>query len=220
MNMFSIASAFRSRRLVLSTLVAGTIPLTLSAQSPTTIESTFRVTAISGGLAHGSPLVVDPQGVSDTRLSPGATFGLEVQHATFSFASIFGGVSASFSTLEHGANLSVAAGPGSSGATIILGTAGLVFEAKDWFDNLRPTARIGGGVKSYNFTTSGASSSVAFTGDFGVGFRGGAGAIEILGELRYLPSTFDQARLPLRSLVPQDQQQNDLLFTVGVTIKP
>jgi hypothetical protein len=103
----------------------------LSAQAASDTARPLRVTAISGGLAHGTSLVVDPLGVSDTRLSPGATFGLEVQHATFSFASIFGGVSASFSTLEHGANLSVAAGPGSTGATIILGTAGLVFEATD-----------------------------------------------------------------------------------------
>jgi hypothetical protein len=129
-------------------------------------------------------------------------------------------VAGSFSTLEHGANLGIAAGPGSSGATIILGTAWLVFEASDWFDNLRPTLRLGGGLKAYSFTTTGASSYAAFTGDFGAGFRGGAGPIEISGEVRFLPSAFDQAKLPLRGLVPQDQQQNDLLFTIGVTVKP
>lgn len=180
----------------------------------------MRVSAISGGLAHGSALVVDPVGNSDTRLSPGATFGLEVQHPTFSFASLYAGLAGSFSTLEHGANLGVAAGPGSSGATIILGTAGLMLEASDWFENLRPTLRLGGGLKSYRFTTNGASSVASFTGDIGAGFRGGAGAIEISGELRYLPSAFDQAKLPLRGLAPQDQRQTDLLFTIGVTVKP
>ena len=52
------------------------------------------------------------------------------------------------------------------------------------------------------------------------GFRGGTGPVEILAELRFLPSSFDQGKLPLRGLAPQDQAQNDLLFTIGVTIKP
>jgi hypothetical protein len=210
----------RLTRLTTSVAMLATLATVLPAQTDAASSRPLRVTAISGGLTHGSALVVDPQGVSDTRLSPGATFGLEIQHASFSFASLFAGVAGSFSTLEHGANLGVVAGPGSSGATVILGTAGLVFEARDWFDNLHPTLRLGGGLKAYSFTTNGASSSAAFTGDLGVGFRGGAGAIEISGEVRYLPSAFDQGKLPLRSLTPQDQRQTDLLFTVGVTIKP
>jgi hypothetical protein len=190
----------------------------LSAQSQP-LSRPLRVSAISGGMSHGSALVVDPIGNSDTRLSPGPTFGLELQYATFSFGSLYAGLAGSFSTLEHGANLGIAAGSGSN-ATLILGTAGLVLEASDWFADFRPTLRLGGGLKAYSFTTSGASSVAAFTGDVGVGFRGGAGAIEISGELRYLPSAFDQGKLPLRGLSPQDQRQTDLLFTVGVTVRP
>jgi hypothetical protein len=208
-----------AKRLTLSVLLLALAVPGLTAQEAISSRST-RVTAISGGLAHGSALVVDPVGASDTRLSPGATFGLEIQHPTFSFGSLYAGVAVSFSTLEHGANLGVAAGAGSSGATIILGTAGLVLEASDWFDNLRPTLRLGGGLKAYSFTTEGASSYAGFTGDIGAGFRGGSGPIEISGEVRYLPSAFDQGKLPLRSLVAQDQRQTDLLFTVGVTVKP
>ncbi|HEX6313695.1 MAG TPA: hypothetical protein VFZ73_02505 [Gemmatimonadaceae bacterium] len=183
-------------------------------------SSSTRITAMTGALAHTSALVVDPAGSSDTRLSAGPAFGLEVQYSVFSSASIYAGIAGSFSMLEHGANLGVAAGPGTSAATVILGTTGLTFEARDWFDNLRPTARLGAGVKMYSFTANGASSYTALTGDVGVGFRGGSGPIEVLGEIRFLPSSFDQARLPLRGLAPQDQQQNDLLFTVGITIRP
>jgi hypothetical protein len=206
----------------------GVCSLTFSAALLVTTASTIaaqdsggsiRVTAISGGLAHLSALVVDPAGTSDTRLSAGPTFGLEIQHPTFSFGSIYAGVAGSFSTLEHGANLGVVAGPGSSGATIFLGTAGLVLEG-DWFDNLHPTLRLGGGLKLYNFTTTGASSTTSVTADIGAGFRGGTGPIELMAELRFMPSSFEQAKLPLRGLSPQDQQQNDLLFTIGVTIKP
>lgn len=209
------------KRLTLSVLLSTLVVPGLSAQGGDAISAgSVRVTALTGGLAHQSALVVGPSGGSDTRLSPGATFGLEVEFPMFSFGSLFAGLAGSFSTLEHGSNLGVAAGPGSSGATIILGTAGLMLQATDWFQNIYPTLRLGGGLKAYSFTTSGASSYAGFTGDVGVGFRGGAGAIEVSGELRFLPSAFDQAKLPLRGLVPQDQQQNDLLFTVGVTIKP
>ena len=209
------------KRLTLSVLLSTLVVPGLSAQGGELIGSrSTRVTAFTGGLAHSSALVVGPAGGSDTRLSPGPTFGLEVQYPMFSFGSLYAGVAGSFSTLEHGSNLGVVAGPGSSGATIILGTAGLALEAADWFANLRPTLRLGGGLKAYRFTTSGASSSASFTGDVGVGFRGGSGPIEISGELRFLPSAFDQGKLPLRGLVPQDQQQSDLLFTVGVTVRP
>lgn len=215
----AIGASRAAKRVTLSAFLLAVIVPGLLAQDQSASRS-IRLTAISGGLVHGSALVVDPVGASDTRLGPGATFGLEIQYPTFSFGSLYAGVAGSFSTLEHGANLGVAAGAGSSGATIILGTAGLVFEASDWFDNLRPTLRLGGGLKAYSFTTEGASSYAGFTGDIGAGFRGGSGPIEISGEVRYLPSAFDQGKLPLRSLVPQDQRQTDLLFTVGVTVKP
>ena len=209
------------KRLTFSVLLLTLVAPGLSAQGGGVIGSrSTRVTALTGGLAHSSALVVGPDGGTDTRLSPGPTFGLEIQFPTFSFASLYAGVAGSFSTMEHGTNLGAAAGPGSSGVTIILGAAGLAFEASDWFDNLRPTLRLGAGFKSYRFTTSAASSNMSPTADIGVGFRGGTGPIEIAGELRFLPSSFDQAKLPLRSLVPQDQQQNDLLFTIGVTIRP
>ena len=194
--------------------------LTTGLEAQASSSGGTRVTAISGVMMHGSAVVVDPNGVSDTRLSAGPTFGLEIQHPTFSFGSLYAGLAGSFSTIEHGANLSVSVGPGATGATVILGTAGLVLEAKDWFDNLRPTLRLGGGVKAYTFTMKDASTFVSFTGDIGAGFRGGSGPIELMGEIRFLPSTFDQAKIPLRGLVAQDQNQSDLMFTIGVTIKP
>jgi hypothetical protein len=204
-------------RLTLNAVLLAVATTTGYAQEAT---RSVRVSALTGGLAHLSALVVDPAGTSDTRLSAGPTFGLEIQHPSLSFGSIFAGVAASFSTLEHGGNLGAVAGPGSSATTVILATGGLTLQASDWFDNLYPTLRLGGGLKAYMFSAEGTSSYATITADVGVGFRGGTGPIEILGELRFMPSTFDQAKLPLRGLVAQDQQQNDLLFTVGVTIRP
>jgi len=203
------------RRLTLSVVLLTAATTSLSAQ-----DRPVRISALSGGLAHLSSLVVGPADAGDTRLSAGPTFGLEIQHPTFGFGALFAGVAGSFSTLEHGANLAASAGAGSSGATVILGTAGLVLEASDWFANVHPTLRLGGGIKYYMFSANGASSNLTLTGDVGAGFRGGTGPVEILAEVRFLPSSFDQAKLPLRGLTPQDQAQNDLLFTIGVTIKP
>lgn len=183
-------------------------------------SSPLRLTAFTGTLSPRSAIVVDPAGTSDTRLAPASAFGIELQYRLFSLGSLYGSVAGAFSSLEHGANLGVVAGPGSSGATILLGTAGLMLEASDWFANLQPTLRLGGGLKSYMFSTNGASSTAAFSGDIGVGIRASSGAIGISTEIRYLPSAFDQGKLPLRSLAPQDQQQNDLLLTIGVTIRP
>ena len=202
-------------RLTLSMALLAAAATSLSAQG-----KPVRISALSGGLAHLSSVVVDPAGTSDTRLTAGPTFGLEIQLPTFGFGSLYAGVAGSFSTLEHGSNLGVIAGAGSSGATVILATAGLVVEASDWFANVHPTLRVGGGLKSYMFSTNGASSFASLTGDIGAGFRGGTGPVEILAELRFLPSSFDQGKLPLRGMTPQDQAQNDLLFTIGVTIKP
>jgi len=39
-------------------------------------------------------------------------------------------------------------------------------------------------------------------------------------ELRYLPSSFDQGKLPIRGISPQDQQQSDLYFSIGFGIRP
>ena len=208
------------KRIAVFAALALLVTRELGAQGGAMESGSIRVTALSGGLAHGSALVVDPDGSSDTRLSPGPAFGLEVQVPDFPLGSFFAGIAASFSSLQHGANLGVAAGPGSSGAAVFLGTAGVLFEAKDWFENMRPTLRVGGGFKSYMFEANGASSVMSLTGDVGVGFRAGTGPIEVLGEIRFLPSAFDQAKLPLRGLSPQDQQQNDLMFTVGVTVRP
>jgi hypothetical protein len=221
MILTTVASGLRrgAMHLTLSAALTALAAPVLLAQGQSASRP-VRLTAISGGLVHGSALVVDPAGQNDTRLDPGATFGLELQYGMFSSGSLYAGVAGSFSTLEHGANLGIVAGTGSSSVTIFLGTAGLVLEASDWFANVRPTLRLGGGIKAYSFTASGASSSTAFTGDIGAGFRAGAGAIEVLTEVRYLPSAFDQAKLPLRGQSPQDQRQNDLLFTIGVTVKP
>jgi hypothetical protein len=48
----------------------------------------------------------------------------------------------------------------------------------------------------------------------------GIGRIDVTAEVRYLMSSFDQAKLPIRGITPQDQRQNDFVFAIGFGIRP
>jgi hypothetical protein len=43
----------------------------------------------------------------------------------------------------------------------------------------RPIVRLGARLKGYSFSTDGAEGFITPTGDFGVGFRSGIGAVEV-----------------------------------------
>jgi hypothetical protein len=100
------------------------------------------------------------------------------------------------------------------------GTAGVVLSTAlgPYF---RPTLRVGGGLKGYAFDLANTENQWRPTADIGVGFRGsGNGPIGISAEVRYLPSSFDQGKLPIRGITPQAQRQTDLVFSVGVSVRP
>jgi hypothetical protein len=102
-----------------------------------------------------------------------------------------------------------------------IATAGLVLVGSDWFEHLQPTLRIGGGLKGYRFDLAGAENQARPTGDVGVGLRGvGVGPLEVTAEARWLPSAFDQAKLPTRGIVTQEQRQDDVMLAVGIRIRP
>ena len=69
--------------------------------------------------------------------------------------------------------------------------------------HFRPTLRLGGGFKWYMFDLAGAEDQFSPTVDIGLGFRAvGYGPLEVMAEIRYLPSSFDQAKLPTRGITP------------------
>lgn len=66
-----------------------------------------------------------------------------------------------------------------------------------------------------------AESQLRPTADIGLGLPGvGIGASDVTAGFRSLPSTLDQEKLPTRGVALQDQRQNDLLFSIGVGIRP
>ncbi|MGH7711456.1 MAG: hypothetical protein ACREOG_09230, partial [Gemmatimonadaceae bacterium] len=188
-------------------------------QGRTLEPSPFRVAVMTGGLTPRSAVIEDALGSGDTRLGAGPAFGLDLQYQAFGPASLYASGAVAFGTLHHGTNLGVAVRGTTSDAIVYAGTGGLVI---DWMRDaaLRPLVRIGGGLKGYSFSADGAEGFITPTGDFGLGFRAGSGAVELGAEVRFLLSTFDQAKLPTRGIVAQDQQQMDVLFGISVTVRP
>ena len=217
---------YRVRKLCVTGLLFSVTPALLAAQAvpagATVGRSPVRITATMGGIAPRRALIVDPLGGGDTRLGAAPAFGLELQVDAVGAASVFAGVGIAFTTLTHGTNLGVVARGVASDASVVVGTGGLFLEAPSslFGSAFRPTLRLGGGVKRYSFSTPGSTAFLAPSGDVGGGFRTGGGDFELSAEVRYLPSAFDQAKLPVRGIVAQKQQQRDLLFGIGVTVRP
>lgn len=202
-----------------STLAAHAVSAQTSA-SPRIGEDNWRLSASVGVFAPRSAVVMAAAGGTDTRLGATPAFSLDAQYLYSPLIAIYGNGLVGFSTLSRGSTLSANAGGPSDQVTLMGGTGGLVL-TPSWFgDVIRPTLRLGGGYKGYSFDITNVDGQWRPTGDLGLGFRAGTGPVEISAEARYLPSSFDQGKLPLRGVVPQAQRQTDLLFGIGVSIKP
>ena len=212
--------AMRPRRLLVLTggaailFIAG--PGQVSAQDVG--PNPLRVSVMTGGLAPRSSIIVDAQGSGHTRLGAGPALGLDVQYESFGSAALYASGAVAFATLHHGTSLGVSVRGATSDAVLYAVTGGLVLDP--FSGALRPIVRLGGGLKGYSFNMEGAEGTITPTGDFGLGFRAGTGSVELGAEVRYLPSVFDQANLPTRGIVAQDQRQTDLLFGITVTVRP
>jgi len=201
-------------------LVLGTAILATTAQAQE-VEGTWRVGASAGAWVPFSALIKSADSF-DTRVSAGPAFLLEASyHATEPVSVYASGLFASGTVRLGSAIRPDVVGP-SNMVVVAGGTAGVVLSPTDWLgEHIQPTLRLGGGFKWYRFDLTGADSQLRPTADLGVGFRGvGAGPVEVSAEVRYLPSSFDQSRLPTRGIETQDQRQTDLMLTIGFAIRP
>ncbi|MCU0633552.1 MAG: hypothetical protein MUE41_01660 [Gemmatimonadaceae bacterium] len=216
------------RRLLGCAAVSASLVTAAGAQAPApgaqrVGEGSWRISATAGGFAPRSAAIASEATGLETTLESGPALSLDIQYVASKSLSVYASGTGAFSRLSLGSAIApVAVGPSRS-ATVLAGTGGLVLTAPGsaFGNHFQPILRIGGGFKAYQFNLAGADSQLRPTGDFGIGFRGvGSGPIEISAELRYMPSTFDQGKLPTRGITPQAQRQTDLLFGVGVSIRP
>jgi opacity protein-like surface antigen len=212
------ATARRALGLVAAVLMLTT---TVSAQTQRTEQSPWRIGAATGGFVPFSSLIRAADS-HDTELVAGPAFSLEPQYMVVNRVSAYLSGVLAFPTIRLGSSIQPAVTGPSQQVMLAVGTAGVVVTASDWFgDHMQPTLRLGGGFKWYSFDLTGAENELRPTADIGLGLRGvGIGAIDVTVELRYLPSSFDQGKLPTRGVSPQDQQQNDLFFSIGIGIRP
>lgn len=216
----TLTTAPRALVLVVSAMMIATVA---QAQAQGPDQGRWRLGASTGGYAPRSAVIKSADG-SNTRLGAAPSFALDLQYLATKSVSLYASGAMTFSTITLGSAIQPAVIGPSNQVLLGAGTAGLVLAipASDWLgEHLQPTVRVGGGFKWYSFDLSGAMNQWRPTADIGLGFRGvGSGPIELTAEVRYLPSSFDQSRLPIRGIAPQDQRQNDLLFAIGIGIRP
>jgi len=223
LTMMSSLAKVVGRRLSLaatgSLLVANAVGAQAAA-STVVGDETWRLGASVGVFAPRSPVVMAPEGGVDTRLNASSAFSLDVQYLWSALFATYGNGFASFTSMSRGSTMRPSTGP-SDQVSILGGTVGLILSPKWLGETIRPTLRAGVGYKGYMFDLTDAESQWRTTGDFGVGFRAAnSGKIEVSAEMRYLPSSFDQGKLPLRSVTPQAQRQSDFMFGIAVSVRP
>jgi hypothetical protein len=189
------------------------------AQAPGSDTGRWRLGASTGAYVPLSSLIRAGDS-NDTRLAAGPAFALEAQRLVSGSVSVYANGLLAAGTIRLGSSIQPAVVGPSSQVILVGGTAGVVL-AGDWFVTpIQPTLRLGGGFKAYVFDLTGADDQVRPSADIGLGFRGiGLGRIEVVAEVRYLPSSFDQGRLPTRGIATQNQRQNDLIFSIGFAIR-
>ena len=213
-----MATARRALGLMAAMLILAT---TASAQTQQADQGRWRIGAATGGFVPFSSLIRAADS-HDTGLAAGPAFSLEPQYLVANQVSAYLNGVLAFPTIRLGSSIQPAVIGPSEQVMLAVGTAGVIVTATDWLgDHMQPTLRLGGGFKWYSFDLTDAENQLRPTADIGLGLRGiGIGAIDVTVELRYLPSSFDQGKLPTRGVTLQDQYQNDLFFSIGIGIRP
>jgi hypothetical protein len=211
-------TARRALGLAAGAVMAATVA---SAQTRQTGQGAWRIGASTGGYVPHSSFIIAADS-ADTRLGAGPAFSLDLQYLASRFVSVYANGLLTFGTLTLGSTIRPSVVGPSNQVMVTAGTAGLQLTGAGWLgERVQPTLRLGGGFKWYSFDLGSTENQVRPTVDIGLGFRGvGSGPIEVTAEVRYLLSSFDQAKLPTRGIAPQDQRQNDLVFAVGFGIRP
>jgi hypothetical protein len=187
-----------------------------AAQNAQSDQSSWRIGASTGSYVPFSALI-KASDTNDTRLAAGPAFALEPQYLATSELSVFVSALLAFPTVRLGSSIRPAVVGPSDQVTLLTGTVGGVRLGDG---RIRPTVRLGGGVKFYMFDLNEGDDAISRRQTWSGVPRHRPGAIEGNVEIRYLMSAFDQSKLPTRGITTQDQRQNDLFFSIGISVRP
>lgn len=216
-----VATARRAASLLAAAMLFTTAAGAQSTQSTQDAQGPWRIGVSTGAYVPLSSLIIAAD-TRDTHLGAGPSFSLDAQYRVRSSLALYGNGTLAFGDVRLGSSIQPAVVGPSSRVMLAGGTAGLFLTSPGLLgQHLQPTLRVGGGFKVYAFDLTDADSQLRPTADIGVGVRGiGVGRIDVTAEVRYLVSSFDQSKLPIRGIAPQSQRQNDLVLAIGFGIRP
>jgi hypothetical protein len=204
--------------------ITAVIALLLGA--PGVLAAQVRITPTLGAFQPMLPMVSVADGLNpDVELQSAPAVGLELAVAPrrAPWLQLYGGLTYTTPRLYlSGAMESNPVNGASTRATLLIPTAGVVMAPSVRGLPVRPTLRLGAGVKSYTFDLVEQRDRVTdFTGDLGIGFTTGhPGPVSFTAEARWLPSRFDARNLPIRTTGGHGQDQNDWMFQIGMRLNP
>ncbi|HEX7048579.1 MAG TPA: hypothetical protein VF188_00070 [Longimicrobiales bacterium] len=177
-----------------------------------------------GVFAPLMPLVeVDDGFHADVELDAAPAVGLAVDVVVHPLASVYGGINAAFTRMNHGDALELrdVDSPASSRVNVLFPSAGVLVTPRIGASPIQPRIRLGGGVKVYDFDLFDVKEMVVEpAADLGLGVIAGEGPVSFTAEARWALSRFDPRTLPIRLIAAEDQTQNDWLFQLGFAVRP
>jgi hypothetical protein len=194
---------------------AQTAPETQQTQSAWSINAmvgTFAPTLSLIPIADGRNASVELE--SSTAFAAELAFRLE--SLIGDWISVYGGMTHIRSRMNHSSALELD-GPWrpSSPVNVFTPTGGFFLQRSVGL-LIEPRLRLGAGVKFYEFNILEVENGVQdFTGDIGLAFVSSGGPVAFVAEARWMPSAFDPAYLPIRTLSADKPFQNDWTFMLG-----
>ena len=221
MRRYTINPTVTARRILCLMAAVLTLTIHAGAQAQEFEPGPWRIAAGTGGFVPLSALIRAPD-AHDTELTAAPAFSLEPQYTIAHRISAYLNGVVAFPTVRLGSSIRPEVTGPSQQVMLLVGTVGVMVSPPNWLgDHVLPTLRLGGGFKWYSFDLTDAEDTLRPAADIGLGLRGmGMGPIDVAMEVRYLPSSFDQSALPTRGISVQDQQQNDVFFSIGIGIRP
>lgn len=201
----------------------GVLALLLGVAGTASAQSALRINASVGSFSPMLPMVSVNDGQNpDVELESAPSVALELGFAARSWATLYGGLTHAQPRLALSGAMETSSANGASvRSRLLVPAAGLMLSTSLGQTSIRPTLRLGLGVKSYTFDLAEQDDRVTnLTGDLGLGLAAGDGPVTVSAEARWLPSTFSATSLPIRATGGTDQDQNDWIFQLGFRLRP
>lgn len=204
-------------------LVLCVLALVVAVAGTASAQGALRISTSLGSFTPVLPLVsVDDGQNPDVELESATAATLEMGIAARPWVTLYAGVTYAQPRLAlSGAMESAEVNGATARTSLLIPTAGVLLSGALRSSTVRPTLRLGLGVKSYRFDLAEQDGRVGnLTGDLGIGLSAEEGPVTMTAEARWLPSSFKVSSLPIRATGDTSQAQHDWIFQLGFRFRP